>query len=85
LNEKEKEIIDSIAKKVVSSDLQPFFQLVLYTMKPLIFIGGELARFFLAPFLGLLDEKGYEILDTFEKKENVDILLSRIEELSKTT
>ena len=80
--DKEREIKEIVAKKIVESDLQPFAQLLLQTIKPLTFIGGELSRFFLSPYLLLLDEKGFEILDVFEKRENIDLLLAKVEELT---
>jgi hypothetical protein len=82
MNDKEKEIIDRVANKIVETDLQGVAIFLLQTLRPLYFIGGELARFFLAPFLILLDEKGYEIIDTFEKRENIDVLTEKIEELT---
>lgn len=64
---KENELIEKIAKRIVDSELDPIAMMVLQTIKPVSTIGGELAFFFLAPYLPLLDEQGYDFLDTFEK------------------
>jgi len=84
LSDKDKEIIDKVAEKIVNSDMQGFAIFLLQTLKPVYFLGGELATFFLAPYLTLLDERGFEFIDTFQKRENIDILLNRIEELEKS-
>lgn len=83
MSDSEKELIDKVATKIVDSNLEPFAQLLLQTMKPLFFVGGEIAKLYLTPYLLLLDEKSFDFLDTFEKRENVDTLLDRINYLTK--
>jgi len=80
---KEKELVEKVAKKIVDSELEFPALFVLQTVKPLVTIGGELAYFFLAPFLPLLEDKGYDFLDTFEKRENIELLIRRVEKLHK--
>ena len=80
-SEKELELIEKIAKKIAESDFAFFAVFMLQAIKPLSWIAGELAYFYLAPFLPLLDEKGYDFIDTFEKRENIERLIKRIESL----
>jgi len=79
----ELELIEKVAKKIVDSELEAAAIMILQSIKPLIWIGGELAYFYLAPFLPLLDTKGYDFLDTFEKRENIERLIKRVERLHK--
>ena len=83
VSEREREIIEKVAKKTVDLGFEGATIMLLQTIKPLTRIGGELATFFLAPFLPLLDEYGYEFLDTFEKRENIELLIRRLELLHK--
>jgi hypothetical protein len=80
-SEKEKELIEKAARKIVNSQWEFPAMFLLQTVKPLVWIGGELAYFFLAPFLPLLEDKGYDFLDTFEKRENVELLIKAVERL----
>ncbi len=80
--DKERALIEATAKKIVESDFEFFALILLQTIKPVVYIGGELAYFLLAPFLPLLNEKGYEFIDTYEKRENIEMLIKRVEELS---
>lgn len=79
--EKEAELIEMMAKKIAGSDFAFFALFILQTVKPISWIAGELAYFYLAPFLPLLEEKGYDFLDTFEKRENIESLIRKIEVL----
>ena len=83
ISERERELIEKVARKIVDMELEGVAIMLLQTIKPLTKIGGELAYFYLAPFLPLLEDKGYEFLDTFEKRENIELLIRRMEKLSK--
>lgn len=83
ISEREKILIERVARKIVDMELEGPAIWILQTIKPLSVIGGELAYFYLAPFLPLLDEKGYEFLDTFEKRENIERLIKMMEKISK--
>lgn len=83
ISDRERELIENVAKRIVNSELEGPAIMILQTIKPLTWIGGELAYFYLAPFLPLLDERGYEFLDTFEKRENIERLIKRVEYLHK--
>jgi hypothetical protein len=78
---KERAIIDSIAKKISEFDIDEPVIIFLQAIKPISRIGGELSYFFLAPYLPLLEEKGYDFLDTFEKRENIEFLIKRIRQI----
>ena len=81
-SDKENDLIETVAKKIVDSGLDPIAMMILQTIKPISTIGGELAYFFLAPYLPLLDEKGYDFLDIFEKRENIEKLIINVERLN---
>lgn len=83
ITEEESELIDKVAEKIVNSDFDFFALILLQTIKPISWIGGELSYFFLAPFLPLLDNRGYEFIDTFEKRNNIEALIKRIERMHK--
>ena len=82
-SEKEEALIEKVAKKIVDSEWEAPAITLLQLIKPLAGIGGELGYFYLAPFLPLLDNYGYDFLDTFEKRENLEKLTRRIEKLYK--
>lgn len=83
ISERERILVERVAKKIVEMELEGPAIWILQTIKPLSVIGGELAHFYLAPFLPLLDEKGYEFLDVFEKRENIERLIKIIEKMSR--
>jgi hypothetical protein len=82
-SEKEVELINKVAKKIVDSEMETPALWLLQTIKPLTFIGGELSYFYLAPFLPFLDDLGYTFLDTFEKRKNIERLIKTVEHLQK--
>jgi hypothetical protein len=82
MSDKEDELVNKVAEKIVDSDFELGALYFLNAFKPLYLIGGELGHFFLAPYLTVLEGRGEEFLDTFEKKENIEKLLSKVEELS---
>lgn len=82
MSDKEVDMINKLAEKIIGSGLEVGALFLLNSLKPFYFIGGELGYFFLAPYLVLLEGKGDEFLDTFEKRENIQKLITKIEELS---
>lgn len=83
LSEKERELIDKVAKRVVNQGLEAPAIMLLQTFKPMSIISGNLALFYLAPVLPMLEEKGYDFIETFEKRENIEKLIKRMERLNK--
>jgi len=54
--------------------------LLLETMKPLIWIGGGIARIALSPYMMLFWKDGYRLIDTFERRSNIEKLIKMIED-----
>ena len=81
ISEKERELIEKAARWIVNQGLEAPAVMFIQMAKPLSTIGGDLALFFLAPFLPMLEEKGYEFIETFEKRENMERLIRRVEQL----
>jgi len=82
-SEKEIELINNVAKKIVDSEMESPAVWLLQTIKPLAFVGGELSYFYLAPYLPFLEDLGYTFLDTFEKRKNIELLIKTVERLQK--
>jgi hypothetical protein len=82
MSDKEEDMINKAAEKIVESGWEVGALFFLNALKPIYFIGGELGHFFLAPYLILLEGKGEEFIDTFEKRENIQKLITKVEEIS---
>src|SRR5208282_1314253 len=74
--------VERIASEVVSRDLESIAIMFLETVKPLSYIGSQLSMVFVGPFLSVFGNVGIDYIKFFEKKENVERLLKRIEEES---
>jgi hypothetical protein len=83
ISEKEMLMIDKFAQWIVDSELEAPSLTILHMIRPLARIGGDLAYFYLGAFIPLLDNYGYDFLDTFEKKENVELLMKKVDRLSR--
>lgn len=81
----ENETIEKAAKKIANSEWSNLVIMLLRTFRPLFYIGGELATFFLSPLLIMFEDKGFKLINTFEKRENIEKLIARIEELENET
>lgn len=81
--EKEMEIIDKLAEWIVDEELEAPSLTLLNMIKPIARIGGELAYFYLGAFIPLLDNYGYDFIDTFEKRENIELLMEKVDRLSR--
>ncbi len=81
----ENEAIEKAAKKIANSEWSNLVIMLLRTFRPLFYIGGELATFFLSPLLIMFEDKGFKLINTFEKRENIEKLIARIEELENET
>jgi hypothetical protein len=82
--EEEEKIIEKVAQFVVERGLKLPAGILLTGVLPYSYIGGQLGRFFLSPYLyalGNFGESGSRILATFEKRENIKKLQERIEQL----
>ena len=83
--DREKEIIDKVARMIVRKyDMATIATFFLESWKPLVYIQGELGRFF-TPLLGIfgtgIDTVANEYIIVFENRENIDRLIGRINEI----
>lgn len=82
--EKEKELILKAAEIIKNNKMDTVAMILLHTTKPLIYIGGQMGRFFISPFLFAFGDNIYQtgnrLLTTFEKRENIDKLIKLLEE-----
>lgn len=83
--EEEEQILRKIAKKVHEYGMDVPSIMVLESVKPLSFIGAQMGRFFLSPFLPAFGEEigmgGEKVMLIFEKRGNVERLIQMVEEL----
>lgn len=87
-SEKEDERIDKLAKILVKKfGMGTPSILILETIKPAMFVGGELGRILLTPWLPILgadaERSVHDYISTLIDRDNVEKLISRIEELMK--
>ena len=76
-------MIDKIAGKIVSRRLSVPAVLFLEVLKPLSFFGAQTLNFF-GPLIGSLMKKEnryYDFTEFLEKRENIERILQRVEEL----
>ena len=83
--EREKELIEKIARWTVEHKLELPAVLFLQSLKPMSSYLSAMGYFYGAAFMGLLPaaaQYGNEALSLFDNPENVDGILQRIEELN---
>lgn len=82
--EEEDQIIEYVANKISNYGLEVVGIMMLETIKPISYFGGQMGYFFTSPFLPLFGEniqiKGDKFFGVFEKHENVDKLIKLIEQ-----
>ncbi len=80
------ELIEKIAKKVVEIGMEAPAILALESARPLSFIGSQMGRAMIVPWLGIFGwgamTKADNIMEVFEDRKNVEKLVLRIEELA---
>lgn len=85
--EEEEELIKKAAELVHKYGMEVAAIMLLESVKPLVYIGGQMGRFFLFPFIPFFGEKVTEgsekFFTVFEKRENVEKLLKLVEEKAK--
>lgn len=83
--EEEEKFIDKAATRIVDMGMDFPAIVLLESSKPFAFLGGQLF-YMITPFLGAfnLEQSGMRYKNFFEKPENIERLLKRIEELSKS-
>jgi ABC-type Zn2+ transport system substrate-binding protein/surface adhesin len=84
--ELETEYIEKVAQKIHEQEMETAAILLLESSKPLVWVGGEMGRFFITPFVPIISDKWGVTSEmfflVFEKRENIERLLKRLEELS---
>ena len=81
-SEEENEIIQRVAEKIIKYKMETVAILFFTTVRPLAYITGQLGLAFVTPFAPVLNETGVtaeKLLKVFEKRENVEKLISIIE------
>jgi len=82
--EETEEILQKIAKRIHDYQMETIAILTLESMKPLAFVGSNLGRAVLSPFLPALGENlgvmGDKYLFVFEERANVERLVTILEE-----
>jgi hypothetical protein len=78
--EEEARMIDRIAAEVIKRRLETVAIMFLESVKPMSYIGSQLAMVFVGPFLAVFGDLGVNYIKFFDKRENVEKLLLKIEE-----
>lgn len=85
--EEEEEFIRKIAQKIHDYGLEAPAILMLETFKPLNYIGAQMSRFMVQPFLPALGDSvgvaGEKMIRIFEKRENLEKIMNLVEELAR--
>ena len=80
------EIIEKAAEKIHKYGMETFAILTLESVKPLVYIGGEMSRLMISPFLPALgpnaNELGENLINVFEERKNVEKLITILEEMA---
>jgi len=82
--EEQEQMINKIANEVIKRRLETVAIMFLESIKPMSYIGSQLAMVFVGPFLAIFGDLGINYIKFFDKRENVETLLRRIEEMTKT-
>jgi hypothetical protein len=79
-------IILEAAKRIKRYGMEMAAIMTLESLKPLVYVGGELTRLTLSPFFPVLgstmDMWGEKLIDVFEERENIDKLILLLEKMS---
>jgi len=84
--ETEAEYIEKVAQKIHEYEMETAAILLLESSKPLVWVGGEMGRFFITPFVPIISDKwgvtSEKFFLVFEKRENIEKLIKRVEQLA---
>ena len=79
-------ILEEAARRIKKYGMIMPAIMALESLKPLVFIGGELSRLALTPFFPIFGENmdiwGQKLIYVFEDKQNIDKLIVRLENLA---
>ncbi len=80
------EIIRKTAERIQQYGMETVAILTLESVKPLVYIGGEMSRLMISPFLPALgpnaNELGENLINVFEERKNVEKLITILEEMA---
>jgi len=79
-DDKKNEIIKRTAETIYKDDMDLVAILILESIKPLASIGGQFARYMVAPFIPFIGDKSSPFFATFQNKNNVERLILTLEE-----
>jgi len=77
--EEEEEILEKAMAYIEMYKIEPIALFFLEMVKPLVYVGGEFGRFFIAPLLPFLGHKADAFIQTFEQRSNIEKLIKMIE------
>ena len=77
--EEEDELLKKAEEVIEKYKMEPLALIILETIKPLVYVGGEFSRFFIAPLLPFLNHEADAVIQTFEQRKNINKLISSIE------
>jgi len=77
--EKQEEWIKKTFKMITKYDMDVPAVLLLESMKPLFWIGGQMSRVVAGPFMLAFWNEGFGLVHTFENRKNVEKLIKMIE------
>ncbi|TSA50992.1 hypothetical protein D4R47_01330 [archaeon] len=85
--EKVDEIIRKTAERIQQYGMETVAILTLESVKPLVYIGGEMSRLIFSPFLPALgpnvNELGENLINVFEERKNIEKLITILEEMAR--
>lgn len=81
--DEEDDLIRQMAEMILKYDMDTAAILMLQSFKPLASFGGQVGRFFLGPLLPFMGEREDALIQTFEKRENVEKLIKILEDKRK--
>jgi len=76
-------MMDRIAAEVIKRRLETVAIMFLESIKPMSYVGSQLAMVFVGPFLAIFGDLGINYIKFFDKRANVEKLLQKIEEQTK--
>jgi hypothetical protein len=76
----EEKMINELVMKINSYELREPATILLFAFKPFATITAQTSLIFLAPIFELLGIKGYKWVSFFNKKDNVERLVRKLEE-----
>ena len=80
--EKEEEYINRVAEYIVKSGMEMPARIFLTGVKPMSYVGSQLATAYFGPLASILGDWTDDILVLSYKRENIDRIVQRIEQLS---